>query len=71
VAALFGSLLAVGTLWAITKFWLAGWVAQSFGALMRQVNAADVLAAAPWLVLMAVALAALASGLTLRRFTKV
>jgi cell division transport system permease protein len=71
VAALLGSVLAVASLWAVTKFWLAGWVQESFGALMQQVSAADVLATAPWLVLMAVALAALSSGLTLRRFTKV
>jgi cell division transport system permease protein len=71
VAALLGSVLSVATLWIVTKFWLAGWIAESFGSLMSQVNATDVLVVAPWLVLVAVALAAFSSVLTLRRFTRV
>jgi cell division transport system permease protein len=71
VAALLGSALAVGTLWGVTKFWLAGWVAENFELLMGRVNTMDVLAVAPWLVLAAVVLAALSSMLTLRRFTRV
>jgi cell division transport system permease protein len=71
VAALIGSLLSVGALWAIAKFWLASWLAASFGALMSKVNPADVLAVAPWLILVSVVLGAMSSALSLRRFTKV
>jgi cell division transport system permease protein len=71
VAALIGSALSVATLWMVGKFWLVGWLADSFGTLMSRINPADVFVVAPWLVLMAVVLAALSSVVTLRRFTKV
>jgi cell division transport system permease protein len=71
LAALAGSLLAVVTLWALAKFYLARWLTDSFGALMSRVNPADVLVVAPWLIIVAVGLAALASAVTLRRFIKV
>ncbi|MCL2803515.1 MAG: permease-like cell division protein FtsX [Micrococcales bacterium] len=70
VAALLGSALAVGTLWSVSQFWLADWVARNF-AMMTTVRSSDVFAVAPYMVLAAVALAALSSVLTLRRFTKV
>jgi cell division transport system permease protein len=71
VAALLGSLLSVAALWIVTRFWLAEWMQQSFGELMSRISASDVFVVAPWLILAAVALAALSSVLTLRRFTKV
>jgi cell division transport system permease protein len=71
VAALIGSMLAVAALWLVGKFWLAGWLAASFGTLMSRINTADIFVVAPWLMVMAVVLAALSSVLTLRRFTKV
>jgi cell division transport system permease protein len=71
VAALLGSALSVATLWVVGKFWLVGWMSESFGTLLSRVNPSDVFVVAPWLVLMAVVLAALSSVLTLRRFTKV
>jgi cell division transport system permease protein len=71
VAALIGSVLSVVTLWVVGKFWLVGWMSESFGTLLSRVNTADVFVIAPWLMLLAVVLAALSSVLTLRRFTKV
>jgi cell division transport system permease protein len=71
VAALLGSLLAVGALWSVTQFWLQDWVAANFSFAAGIVRSADVLAVAPWLVLAAVVLAGLSSALTLRRFTRV
>jgi len=70
VAALLGSVLAVGTLWGVSRFWLAEWVATNF-PWVPAVRASDVFAVAPWLVLAAVVLGALSSALTLRRFTRV
>ncbi|MDR1151546.1 MAG: permease-like cell division protein FtsX [Bifidobacteriaceae bacterium] len=71
VAALLGSVLSVAALWIVGKFWLVGWMSESFGTLLSRVNVADVFVVAPWLMLLAVVLAALSSVLTLRRFTKV
>jgi cell division transport system permease protein len=71
VAALLGSVLSVATLWLVGKLWLVGWMSESFGTLLSRVNVADVFVVAPWLVLLAVVLAALSSVLTLRRFTRV
>ncbi|MDR1188951.1 MAG: permease-like cell division protein FtsX [Bifidobacteriaceae bacterium] len=71
VAALLGSILAVGTLWGTAQFWLAGWVEQNFAVVMGSVNPASALAVAPWLVIAAVVLAGVSSALTLRRFTRV
>ncbi|MDR3359543.1 MAG: permease-like cell division protein FtsX, partial [Bifidobacteriaceae bacterium] len=71
VAALIGSGLAVGTLWGVTRFWLADWVADNFQLVMGSVNPTDALVAAPWLVGAAVVLAGVSSALTLRRFTRV
>jgi cell division transport system permease protein len=71
VAALLGSALSIGTLWVVGKVWLVGWMEESFGTLLSRVNPGDVFVVAPWLLLMAVALAALSSVFTLRRFTKV
>jgi cell division transport system permease protein len=71
VAALIGSMLSVGVLWVVGKFWLAGWLASSFGTLMSRINTSDIFAVAPWLMIMAVVLAGLSSVVTLRRFTKV
>ncbi|MDR2380860.1 MAG: permease-like cell division protein FtsX [Bifidobacteriaceae bacterium] len=71
VAALLGSALAVGTLWGVTHFWLAGWVEDNFTLVMGSIHAWDAFAVAPYLVAAAVALAGLSSVLTLRRFTRV
>ncbi|MDR1118241.1 MAG: permease-like cell division protein FtsX [Bifidobacteriaceae bacterium] len=71
VAALLGSVLAVGALWGISQFWLADWVEENFTLVMGSVNPLDALVVAPWLVAAAVVLAGLSSALTLRRFTRV
>jgi cell division transport system permease protein len=71
VAALLGSVLAVGALWGVTQFWIAEWVEQNFTLIMGKVNPLDALTVAPWLVGAAVLLAGLSSALTLRRFTRV
>jgi cell division transport system permease protein len=71
VAALLGSVLAVGALWGVTQFWLADWVENNFALVMGSVNSMDAIAVAPWLVVAAVVLAGVSSALTLRRFTKV
>ncbi|MDR1393922.1 MAG: permease-like cell division protein FtsX [Bifidobacteriaceae bacterium] len=71
VAALLGSVLAVGTLWGVTRFWLSDWVEQNFTLIQGSVNAMDALVVAPWLVVAAVVLAGVSSALTLRRFTRV
>ncbi|MDR2373504.1 MAG: permease-like cell division protein FtsX [Bifidobacteriaceae bacterium] len=71
VAALTGSVLAVGTLWGVAQFWLAGWVEQNFVVVMGSINPADAIMVAPWLVIAAVVLAGVSSALTLRRFTRV
>ncbi|MDR0591673.1 MAG: permease-like cell division protein FtsX [Bifidobacteriaceae bacterium] len=71
VAALLGSVLAVGALWGIAEFWLADWVEANFAVMMGSVNPADAIMVAPWLVVAAVVLAGVSSALTLRRFTRV
>jgi cell division transport system permease protein len=71
VAALVGSVLAVGALWGVAEFWLSDWVEENFALVMGSVNPLDALAVAPWLVIAAVVLAGVSSALTLRRFTKV
>ncbi|MDR3108016.1 MAG: permease-like cell division protein FtsX [Bifidobacteriaceae bacterium] len=71
VAALLGSVLAVGTLWGVTNFWVAGWVERNFALVMGNINPFDALVVAPWLVVAAVVLAGVSSALTLRRFTRV
>ncbi|MDR1635104.1 MAG: permease-like cell division protein FtsX [Bifidobacteriaceae bacterium] len=71
VAALLGSVLAVGALWGMAEFWLADWVERNFAAVMGSVNPADAIMVAPWLVVAAVVLAGVSSALTLRRFTRV
>ncbi|MCL1898448.1 MAG: permease-like cell division protein FtsX [Micrococcales bacterium] len=70
VAALLGSVLAVGTLWGVSNYWLKDWVATNFHW-MTSIRTSDVFSIAPWLVLAAVALGALSSALTLRRFTRI
>ncbi|MDR1441427.1 MAG: permease-like cell division protein FtsX [Bifidobacteriaceae bacterium] len=71
VAALLGSVLAVGTLWSVSEFWLSKWVEENFAVVMGSVNPYDAIAVAPWLVIAAVVLAGVSSALTLRRFTRV
>lgn len=70
-AALLGSLLAVGTLWGGVKYLFEGEATQNQFAFINLIDSHDVVVMAPWLVLGALALTALASYIALRRYTKV
>jgi cell division transport system permease protein len=71
VAAFIGSLFASGALWATVKYLAAGWINSVFGLTSGRIGPNDVLAIAPWLILVSVVLAGLSSALTLRRYTQV
>lgn len=68
LASLIGSLLAVASLWAVVEYFIQDWFA---GSWLRIVTSNDVLMMAPWLILGAVVVAAIASFVALRRYTKV
>ena len=70
VAALFGSLLAVGGLWVAVKYFVQDWLASTITWIHR-IDTADVVVLAPFLVVGSIAVAALASWLTLRRYARV
>lgn len=72
IAALIGGLMAVGGLWFAVDKLVGDWMT-STGAMqwVPYVTTSDVARIAPWLVLVAVILALVASALTLRRYTKV
>ncbi|AKV55482.1 cell division ATP-binding protein FtsE [Bifidobacterium actinocoloniiforme DSM 22766] len=69
VASLLGSLLAVGALSAIVKLFVTDWLAQTV-QWMPYINQSTVWLMAPALILGAVALSALASTVSLRRYLK-
>ena len=68
IAALVGAVLAVAALWVAVEYFIQDWFAESW---LRIVTSQDVLMMAPWLLLGAVAVAAIASYVALRRYTKV
>lgn len=70
IAALLGSLLAVGTLWAGLRYLVQGWLAADT-PWVNFVAPADLALVAPVLVLAAIALAGLSSLIALNRYTKV
>lgn len=70
-AALLGSLLAVGTLWGGVRYLFEGEETRNQFAFINLVDSHDVTIMAPWLVLGALVLTALASFIALRRYTKV
>jgi cell division transport system permease protein len=70
IAALVGSVLAVGGLLLAVRFLVTDWLAQSI-AWVRYVGTADVLAVAPLLVGIAVLLAVSSSFISLHRYTRV
>jgi len=69
VAATLGALLAVGALYASVRYVIGDWLKSSV-SWVAYVNEADVLTVAPYLVAIAVALAAVASVLTLGKYTR-
>ncbi len=70
IAALTGSLLAVGGLWAGVHFLVEGWLARGSTA-VNAVSTTDVWLISPILVLLALVLALVSSVITLSRYTKV
>lgn len=68
LAALIGAVLSVVTLWVAVQFFLQGWFADSW---LRIVTGLDVLKLSPLLLLGAVVLAAFASFIALRKYTRV
>ena len=69
-AALIGSLLAVGGLWAAVVYFIQEWLSDTV-TWIRQIQTSDLFVIAPWLVVGAVLVAASASWITLRRYAKV
>ena len=70
ISALLGACLAIGGLWLAVKYLVDDWLARSV-TWAPYVTERDVLTIAPVLLAVAVVLAALASVLTLRRYTRV
>ena len=70
IAATIGALLAVGGLWVGVRFLVEDWLAESV-SFIPYIGADAVWTIAPWLVLIAVGLAAVSSLVTLSRYTKV
>lgn len=68
LAALIGAVLAVGALWVAVEYFIQDWFT---GSWLRIITSEDVLMLAPWLLLGAIAVAAVASFVALRRYTKV
>lgn len=70
LAATVGSLLSLGALYFGVRYLVEDWLANSL-QWANLVTTADVLAIAPWLVLIAIALAAFSSLVALSRYTRV
>lgn len=70
IAAVVGALLAVGGLWLGVRYLVGDWLADSV-TWVPYVTQADVWRVAPWLLLVAVVVSAVASVATLRRYTRV
>jgi cell division transport system permease protein len=70
LAALVGSLLAVGGLYLGVRYLVEDWLQGSL-QWVNLVGTQDVLAIAPWLILISILLAAISSLVTLRRYTRV
>ncbi|QRV01679.1 ABC transporter permease [Arcanobacterium phocisimile] len=68
ISSLIGALLAIGGLYVVVEFFVHQWFADSW---LKIVSSHDVLMLAPWLLLAAIAISALASFLALRRYTRV
>jgi cell division transport system permease protein len=70
IAATVGSLLALGALYFGVRYLIEDWLANSL-QWANLVTTDDVLVIAPWLVLIAMALAAVSSVVALSRYTRV
>ena len=69
VAATLGALLAGTGLWLSVKYLVEDWLKQSV-QFVNYIGAGDVLTVAPWLLVVAVGLAVVASLATLGRYTR-
>ncbi len=69
VAATLGAVMAVAGLWVSVRYLVEDWLKESV-SFVNYVGGADVLAVAPWLLLVAVGLAVIASLATLGRYTR-
>jgi len=69
VAATLGAVMAVAGLWLSVRYLIEDWLSQSAN-FVNYVGGSDVLTVAPWLLLVAVALAVVASLATLGRYTR-
>lgn len=69
VAATLGALIAATGLWVSVRYFVEDWLRAS-PAIVDYITAADVLTVAPWLLGIAIALAAVASLVTLGRYTR-
>lgn len=69
VAASLGALLACGGLWLSVRYLVEDWLSRAV-SFVDYVSGDDVLVVAPWLLVIAVALAAIASLATLGRYTR-
>ena len=70
LATVLGSVIAIGTLWALTHFAVQGWLAQKM-QFIPFVTGADVLTIAPIVAGIGLVIAVLTSFLTMRRYLKV
>lgn len=71
IAALIGSLLSIGALWAGVTYVIQGWFGGANNSLVNFIDTTDVLYISPFLVLAALVLATISSLLTLKKYTKV
>lgn len=69
VAATLGAVMAVAGLWLSVRYLIEDWLSQSAG-FVNYVGGSDVLTVAPWLLVVALALAVFASLATLGRYTR-
>jgi cell division transport system permease protein len=70
IAAVIGAVLASGTLWAVSRFFIGDWLARQYPD-TAFISAQQVLLLAPLLILLGALLAGVSSLLTLRRYLKV
>ena len=70
IAATLGAVMAVGGLWFGVRYLIEDWLAESV-SFIPYIGTDAVWSIAPWLILVAVALAAISSVVTLSRYTKV
>ena len=71
IAALIGALMAIGALWLGVYYIVEHWLGRSVTFTTAFIRTSEVLYIAPWLILAAVALAAISSAASLSKYTRV